>query len=91
LKDGKLAPSAGGATRLSSPNKAEGGVEEPGVISTSDFGRNSGKALASIFCWDLASSSLNGWPASDLIIYMNLHFTKEQEKIRTPTNSFPVT
>uniref|UniRef100_A0A6N2MXM4 Uncharacterized protein n=1 Tax=Salix viminalis TaxID=40686 RepID=A0A6N2MXM4_SALVM len=62
---GKFALSAGGATRLSSPNKAGGGVEELDDISTSDFGRNSGKALASIFWGDLASSSLK---ASSIIL-----------------------
>lgn len=66
--------------RPSSPNKAVGGVDDPGVIAASDFGRKSGKALASIFCGDFASSSLNGWPASDLIMYISLHFTNRQKK-----------
>lgn len=57
--------------RPSSPIKVAGGVEDP-VVVASGFCINSGKALVSIFCGDFASSSLNGWPASDRITYINL-------------------
>lgn len=68
----KLGTSAGGTAMPSSPPTAAGDDWELEPTATSHFGINSGKAFASIFWGDFASSSLKGWPASDRIMYINL-------------------
>lgn len=86
MADAGVDASVGGGTRPSSPNVVPGVLEDAGVIGTSGFGTNSGKALANIFCGDFASSSLKGWPASDSIIYINLDLQRG-EIIKMKNNS----
>lgn len=52
-----------------------------GVSDASVLGMNSGNALESIFSGDLASSSLKGWPPSDLMMYINLNHSQKDTKL----------
>jgi len=76
---------------FSSPDDAAGGVEAAALSMASDFGKISGKAYESILCGDFASSSLNGWPASDRIIYINLTLYGKEGNTHYPMVTFSLT